>query len=88
MSPEALEEKKYSQLSDVWSFGITLWEIFSLGQTPYVTIANNQLMHYIKQGQRLKSPMYGTGSLYRLMKECWALDKHDRPLLVFPLKSF
>ena len=48
MSPEALEEKKYSKFSDVWAFGVTMWEIFNLGQNPYSSYANNELMKYIK----------------------------------------
>lgn len=81
MAPEALEEKKYSKYSDVWSFGITMWEIFNLGKNPYPSYANNELMKFIKEGMRLPKPMYSDGSdgIYNLMEECWMIEMRSRP---------
>ena len=87
MSPEALEQKKYSKFSDVWSFGITLWEIFSLGTNPYFGYSNEDLISAIKDGLRLDMPIYGDADLYSLMKQCWEFNTHDRPRFFIQLYS-
>ncbi|KNC71818.1 hypothetical protein SARC_15640, partial [Sphaeroforma arctica JP610] len=57
MSPEALEERKFAQSSDVWSFGVTMWEIFSNANTvPYAGQSFYTLLNYIKTGGRLLRP--------------------------------
>ncbi len=55
-SPEALERGKYTQMSDVWAFGITMWEIFSEGIIPYASMSNAEVLPFLKSGKRLEQP--------------------------------
>ena len=87
MPPEAFFEKKYSVKSDVWSFGVTLWEIFNLAILPYKDFNKTQaeLIKQVKdKGLRLQKPIYPlnpaiNSELFELMKLCWDGDKRKRP---------
>ncbi|XP_057296433.1 uncharacterized protein LOC130625370 isoform X2 [Hydractinia symbiolongicarpus] len=79
MAPEAIIEQKYTSKSDVWSFGILLWEIFTLGSTPYPTIKNSDILHYIKSGERLESPKDCPEDIYKVMLDCWSHTTEARP---------
>lgn len=65
-----------------WSFGIVLWEIFTLGGTPYPTVPIEQLMDYLTHGQRMMQPNHCPTELYDLMRQCWDLSPEDRPTFV------
>lgn len=80
MSPEALYNRAFSSKSDVWSFGIVLWEISTLGGFPYCNIQDDHLLHYIvhKNG-RLEQPDNVPSSIYKLMHSCWATEPQNRP---------
>lgn len=58
MAPESLKSFEYTFKSDVWSYGILLWELLSLGEVPYSTVDNKQLLDYIESGQKLSKPIY------------------------------
>lgn len=79
LSPEALISNTYSTQSDIWSYGILLWEIFTLGQHPYDRIEGNTLERAIVDGQRPPKPALASLSMYRLMKNCWRYSPEDRP---------
>jgi len=83
MALEALLSGEYSQKSDVWSFGILLWELFTCGKLPYANLedANEfaSLVAWLKNGNRLEEPLLASKEMYALMMNCW--DKHpgNRP---------
>ena len=64
MAIEALRDGVYSTQSDVWSFGVVMWEIFSLGQVPYPTVEVNQnFVELLQNGKRLEKPPYATNEM-------------------------
>ena len=78
MSPEALTMGIFSIKSDVWAFGITLWEIVTLGSTPYIGMSASEVINYIRQGNICSQPVHCNDHLYDLMKSCWAYKADDR----------
>ncbi|XP_071959024.1 uncharacterized protein [Antedon mediterranea] len=79
MAPEAVLDNAYSTSSDVWSFGVTMWEIITLGGHPYPGISTGDLIVKIKEGYRMPKPDHCEQSIYELMIWCWSLDPEDRP---------
>ncbi|NXT46836.1 FES kinase, partial [Pluvianellus socialis] len=78
-APEALNYGRYSSESDVWSFGILLWEAFSLGAVPYANLSNQQMREAVEQGMRLDPPEQCPEEVYQLMQRCWEYDPRKRP---------
>uniref|UniRef100_A0A8C5WHV6 Tyrosine-protein kinase n=1 Tax=Leptobrachium leishanense TaxID=445787 RepID=A0A8C5WHV6_9ANUR len=79
-APEAIGFGRYTIKSDVWSFGILLHEIMSLGMIPYPEIQNGKLLQFLKQGHRLQAPPRNCSKkLYDLMLDCWNENPHKRP---------
>ncbi|XP_036201808.1 tyrosine-protein kinase receptor UFO isoform X3 [Myotis myotis] len=76
---ESLADRVYTSKSDVWSFGVTMWEIATRGQTPYPGVENSEIYDYLRQGNRLKQPVDCLDGLYALMSQCWELNPQDRP---------
>ncbi|XP_037675805.1 tyrosine-protein kinase receptor UFO isoform X2 [Choloepus didactylus] len=76
---ESLADRVYTSKSDVWSFGVTMWEIATRGQTPYPGVENSEIYDYLRQGNRLKQPADCLDGLYALMARCWELNPRDRP---------
>ncbi|XP_036392888.1 tyrosine-protein kinase receptor UFO-like [Megalops cyprinoides] len=76
---ESLADRVYTTKSDVWSFGVTMWEIATRGQTPYPGVENSEIYDYLRQGNRLKQPPDCLDSIYNLMFSCWLLSPKDRP---------
>lgn len=91
MSPEALHNRAFSSKSDVWSFGVVLWEIATLGAFPYSRVGDDCLLRYIvNENGRLKRPNDVPSIIYKLMLSCWASDPENRPnfaQLVFTLRT-
>uniref|UniRef100_U3IED5 receptor protein-tyrosine kinase n=1 Tax=Anas platyrhynchos platyrhynchos TaxID=8840 RepID=U3IED5_ANAPP len=80
MAPESLFEGTYTMKSDVWSYGILLWEIFSLGVNPYPGIqVDANFYKLIQNGFKMDRPYYATKDVYCVMQSCWALDTRRRP---------
>ena len=82
MAPECLVDVKYSTKSDVWSYGILLWEIFSLGDTPYPAVSSIEEMKdfIVVLGKRLDRPRYASKEIYEhLFLSCWNGNPKDRP---------
>ncbi|XP_072256668.1 macrophage colony-stimulating factor 1 receptor isoform X2 [Pyxicephalus adspersus] len=80
MAPESIFDCIYTVLSDVWSYGILLWEIFSLGRSPYPgIIVNRKFYKMIKEGYKMDCPEYAPLDIYCLMKACWDLEPTKRP---------
>nr|XP_060626872.1 receptor-type tyrosine-protein kinase FLT3 [Anolis sagrei ordinatus] len=80
MSPESLFEGIYTIKSDVWSYGILLWEIFSLGVNPYPGMqVDANFYKLIRSGFKMECPFYATEEIYLVLCSCWALDSRKRP---------
>ncbi|KAH8421056.1 hypothetical protein KR222_006577 [Zaprionus bogoriensis] len=79
MPPEAFLDGIFTSKTDVWSFGILLWEVFSLGRSPYPGQHNTQVMELVVRGGRLGSPTECPVSIYKIMADCWNPTPEDRP---------
>lgn len=78
--PEVLHYTRFSSKSDVWAFGILMWEIFSGGKTPYPTMSNVEVVSQVtRQGYRMERPEYCPRPVYRIMRDCWDERPEDRP---------
>eukprot|EP01119_Soliformovum_irregulare_P017787 TRINITY_DN533_c0_g2_i1.p1 TRINITY_DN533_c0_g2~~TRINITY_DN533_c0_g2_i1.p1 ORF type:complete len:456 (+),score=188.07 TRINITY_DN533_c0_g2_i1:3-1370(+) len=78
-APEALSEKKHSSASDVWSFGIVLWEIFSYGARPYLNLTNKEVTPFVLSGGTETPPPRCSMKMAALMKKCWTRKSKERP---------
>jgi len=79
MSPESLFAGVSTTKSDVWSFGILMWEIVTCGERPYSGVATEALLDLIKDGYRMSPPPQCPQQLYLIMRECWHIQPHSRP---------
>ncbi|XP_051952245.1 tyrosine-protein kinase SRK2 [Xyrauchen texanus] len=78
-APEAMHENKFTIKSDVWSFGILLYEIVTFGQMPYPTLTNYQVVQKLQTGYRMSCPLSCPKYLYEIMCDCWREVPADRP---------
>ncbi|XP_028394331.1 ephrin type-B receptor 2-like [Dendronephthya gigantea] len=78
-APEAITFRKFSTASDIWSYGILLWEIMSFAERPYWSWGNEEVMERVSQGYRLPAPMHCPKTVHQLMTECWKTDRTKRP---------
>ncbi|KAM9337200.1 receptor-type tyrosine-protein kinase FLT3-like [Symphorus nematophorus] len=80
MAPESTFQGIYTMKSDVWAYGILLWEIFSLGVTPYPGMkVDHTFYSMIERGFKMECPYYANEAVYGMMCKCWALDPCNRP---------
>ncbi|XP_022110168.1 platelet-derived growth factor receptor beta-like [Acanthaster planci] len=79
MALESLLDDEYTTMSDVWSFGILLWEIVTLGARPYPRMDNISVMYKLQSGYRMPKPKYCQEDLYFLMLQCWEENPLHRP---------
>jgi len=80
MAPESIEYLKFSTKTDVWGFGVCVWEIFSAGRKPYSGVQNSEIIQILMiQRKRLEMPFECPASLYSLMNQCWLADPEKRP---------
>ncbi|XP_077182721.1 macrophage colony-stimulating factor 1 receptor [Paroedura picta] len=80
MAPESIFECVYTVQSDVWSYGILLWEIFSLGRSPYPGMkVDSKFYSLVKQGYQMARPDFASDNTYNIMKTCWSLEPTKRP---------
>jgi serine/threonine protein kinase len=87
-APEALEKKRYSLKSDVFSFGVLVWEVESFGAEPYVGWPLGSILKRLKAGERLEQPTGCPDTLYSVMLQCWDLDPDKRPSWESLYKTF
>ncbi|KAM4049622.1 tyrosine-protein kinase SYK isoform 2-T2 [Anomaloglossus baeobatrachus] len=78
-APECINYYKFSSKSDVWSFGVLMWEAYSYGQKPYKGMKGGEVSLMIENGKRMESPPRCPPELYDLMKLCWTYKVEDRP---------
>lgn len=76
---EILEERRFSEASDVWACGVLLWEIMSRGAQPFEGILQANVAKYLKQGNRLAQPPLGYPPLYKIAQKCWMEKRQERP---------
>ncbi|KAF4077216.1 hypothetical protein AMELA_G00205570 [Ameiurus melas] len=80
MSPESIFECLYTVQSDVWSYGVLLWEIFSLGRSPYPdVVVDARFYKMIRCGYHMSQPEFAPAEMYKIMKMCWNLEPTSRP---------
>ncbi|XP_070575740.1 fibroblast growth factor receptor 2-like [Ptychodera flava] len=79
MSPEALFDRVYTTKSDVWSFGVVLWEIMTLGGTPYPSVTPEAMFDFLKSGKRMACPKGCPTEIYDVMRSCWQTTPERRP---------
>merc|ERR1739842_220470 len=79
MAPESLYFSVFTPKSDVWSFGVLLWEIVTLGSTPYPGLGASEVMKIVKEGKRLDKPEHCRREIYNIMYYCWNKDPVERP---------
>ncbi|XP_072175240.1 uncharacterized protein [Diadema setosum] len=79
-APESLKTKQFSHASDVWMFGVTLWELFSYGEEPWLGYNGAQILQKIdKVGERLQRPDHCPPGIYQIMESCWQASPEERP---------
>ncbi|CAI5783087.1 ephrin type-A receptor 2 [Podarcis lilfordi] len=78
-APEAISHRKFTSASDVWSYGIVMWEVMSYGERPYWELSNHEVMKAINEGFRLPAPMDCPSAIYQLMMRCWQQERSHRP---------
>ncbi|XP_035634036.1 megakaryocyte-associated tyrosine-protein kinase-like [Oncorhynchus keta] len=78
-APEALKKEKFSTRSDVWSYGVLLWETFSYGRQPYPKMSLKEVKELVEQGYRMEAPEECPPSVYTLMRCCWEAEPRKRP---------
>ncbi|AWP04398.1 Receptor protein-tyrosine kinase [Scophthalmus maximus] len=78
-APEAIAFRKFTSASDVWSYGIVMWEVVSYGERPYWDMSNQDVMTAVEQDYRLPPPMDCPMVLHQLMLECWMKERNLRP---------
>uniref|UniRef100_A0A8C3NKU3 Tyrosine-protein kinase n=1 Tax=Geospiza parvula TaxID=87175 RepID=A0A8C3NKU3_GEOPR len=89
-APEVFSYSNYSTKSDVWSFGVLMWEVFSEGKIPYENRTNAEVVEEINAGFRLYKPKLASKAIYEVMSHCWRMGKDERPsfsLLLFQLSE-
>lgn len=76
---EGLLYGTYTTQSDVWSFGVVLYEIFTVGGSPYPGINGREIANKLQQGYRMPKPQHVDHQLYQIMLQCWQENPDDRP---------
>uniref|UniRef100_A0A7N6C0J9 Tyrosine-protein kinase n=1 Tax=Anabas testudineus TaxID=64144 RepID=A0A7N6C0J9_ANATE len=78
-APECINYFKFSSKSDVWSFGVLMWEAYSYGQKPYKGMKGNDVMQMLESGKRMDAPVSCPPEMYDLMRTCWTYKADERP---------
>ncbi|XP_072006164.1 ephrin type-B receptor 4 isoform X1 [Engystomops pustulosus] len=78
-APEAIAFRKFTSSSDVWGYGIVMWEVMSFGERPYWDMSNQDVINAIEQDYRLPAPPECPSALHQLMLDCWQRDRAVRP---------
>ncbi|EFN63079.1 Ephrin type-A receptor 8 [Camponotus floridanus] len=86
MAPKSLMFRTFTSRSDVWSFGVLMWEITSLGEKPYTDKTENEVIYHVRAGGRLPMTLNCPSPLYQLMQHCWSAAD-ARPNFKFCLEN-
>ena len=79
MAPEAVHHRLYTSQSDIWSYGILLWEIMTMGESPFKDVPFEQFMEKLRTGAHPEQPPYCPNNVYTVMQACWRFRPDDRP---------
>jgi serine/threonine protein kinase len=79
MSPESMERQTFNTETDIWSYGVLVWELFSRGMAPYSNVDNNFLFYYLENGNRLPKHQSCPISIYDILLKCWSKNPKSRP---------
>ncbi|XP_027876866.1 receptor tyrosine-protein kinase erbB-3b [Xiphophorus couchianus] len=79
MALESILFQRYTHQSDVWSYGVTVWEMMSFGAEPYVSVQPQEVPSLLEKGERLSQPHICTIDVYMVMVKCWMIDENVRP---------
>ncbi|XP_066593814.1 uncharacterized protein Fak isoform X2 [Prorops nasuta] len=79
MAPESINFRRFTTSSDVWMFGVCMWEILMLGVKPFQGVKNNEVIRKLENGERLALPSHCPPRLYSLMSQCWSYEPSKRP---------
>lgn len=79
MSPEAITSASFTSMSDVWSFGVTVWELFTYGELPFERQSDEDVLDYVLREGRLHKPIKSSNDIFELVLSCWASEPHSRP---------
>jgi len=77
--PEVIEHRQFTTKSDVWSFGVAMWEIFEFGKIPYPALSNTDTVDYVLSGKRLPQPKNCPDEIFQIMQQCWLSSPQERP---------
>lgn len=80
LAPECISCSLYTIQTDVWSYAVTLWELTSLGNSPYEKVDPKNMYLYLQAGNRMSKPLWSNDEMYKLMLDCWNWDPKNRPL--------
>lgn len=79
-APESLRYRQFSHASDTWMFGVTLWEMFTFGEDPWIGLNGSQILKKIdREGERLSHPELCPPDIYQLLLQCWDKTPNERP---------
>ncbi|KRZ30093.1 Epidermal growth factor receptor [Trichinella pseudospiralis] len=76
---ECIQYRRYTHKSDVWAFGVTLWELFTFGEKPYKDVPLHDIPRLLENGERLPQPKIATLDMYMILIRCWMVDADARP---------
>uniref|UniRef100_UPI00398F62A2 protein-tyrosine kinase 2-beta-like isoform X2 n=1 Tax=Pristiophorus japonicus TaxID=55135 RepID=UPI00398F62A2 len=79
MAPESINFRRFTSASDVWMFGVCMWEILSFGKQPFFWLENRDVIGLLERGDRLPKPEFCPPTLYTLMNRCWNYEPRERP---------
>ncbi|PIK58964.1 Tyrosine-protein kinase transmembrane receptor Ror, partial [Apostichopus japonicus] len=81
LPPESVFMNQYDSISDIWSYGVLLWEIFSFGEVPYKTESKNEIEEHIRQSDLLPRPLYCPSAMFDIMLSTWTQTRETRPMI-------
>ncbi|KAL8573555.1 hypothetical protein ACOMHN_047826 [Nucella lapillus] len=87
MSPESLVDGVFTTQSDIWAFGVLMWEVVTLGQQPYPARTNIEVLHFVRAGGKLERPEKCTDDKFGLMQKCWSFTADERPCFAYLLQE-
>lgn len=87
-APESFNYGTFSHASDVWSFGVTLWEMFSFGEAPYGDLKGTEVIALVEKGTRLLQPEKCPDNVFEIMSACWNYRPKDRPTFRYLTEFF
>lgn len=87
MAPESFDKNRFNEASDVWSFGVTCWEIVTNGRVPYAAMSKDEVCEYVRNKRTLSRPRKCNRSLFQFIQECWTFDPEQRPTFAILLET-